>query len=843
MVPVVSVLTTVFDPSPGDLEACLASVRDQTMSEWQHVVVDDASTEPYVAQVLAAAAAADDRLTVVRRSERGGPVAAGNDGLAAATGEFVALLAHDDVLEPTALRAMVRALTSGDGADLAYSDHDELTADGLVASPVLKPDFSPEQLRNQNYVLHFVVARRSVVESVGGFRPGFDGAHDHDLLLRLSEHSDRIVHVPAVLYHQRHAAAKGWASDAGVSAVQEHCDRVGIDATVEPGTQPGTYRVRRHLAATPRISVVIPTRGGSRRVLGVDRCFVAEAVRSMVETATYPDLEFVVVYDTPTPVPVLDYLRAVAGDRLVLVEYTEAFNFSEKINVGVAASSGELVLLLNDDTELNTPDALETMAAHLDDPTVGMVGPKLLFPDGTIQDGGHVYNEHVLAGLVGWHGTSPGPGRLRPLAVEREVSGVTAAAALVRRDVFDEIGGFDPALYINFNDVDVSLKIRATGRRIVWTPYARWYHFESQTREASAEPEEWAEIDRRWHDEINADPYYNPRFEPRRSDWLERPWHSGAPVLDADAHAQGFGGWLLDRLRGALTGSSDSVWWRAPLVALVLFLASWLLASEVGLGPNPVRRILITGGAAAMWCLLLALTLHRRRWVLAAALLTAVAPATLAHLAVAGWEGVAWAATVIAATFLGPVSRVRPAAGAAVAAVVVGFDGLVWWSVAGDRPAVEVDPWNVLLDLPAAFGHGSGTWTSIAVGVWWLAVLIMSTAMSVSGQRVLVYAFVTSLAVVVLAAWGLDSAQGAAAPDVGSILLVGVLVALAARVDHEMLEGGLVAVASVLLAAVMWSSTLFEVVDGLTWRIVVIIVLGAAVGRVAVGLIGRREPV
>ena len=136
MVPVVSVLTTVFDPSPGDLEACLASVRDQTMSEWQHVVVDDASTEPYVAQVLAAAAAADDRLTVVRRSERGGPVAAGNDGLAAATGEFVALLAHDDVLEPTALRAMVRALTSGDGADLAYSDHDELTADGLVASPV-----------------------------------------------------------------------------------------------------------------------------------------------------------------------------------------------------------------------------------------------------------------------------------------------------------------------------------------------------------------------------------------------------------------------------------------------------------------------------------------------------------------------------------------------------------------------------------------------------------------------------------------------------------------------------------------------------------------------------------
>ena len=845
--PTVSVLTAVFNPTRADLEACLASVRGQTMDSWQHVLVDDASTESYVAEVLAAAAAADDRLTVIRRQEQGGIVAASADALAAATGEFVALLDHDDVLEPNALARMVCALTEGDGVDLAYSDHDILRADGMFATPALKPDFSPEQLRNQNYVLHFVVARRGVVESVGGFRAGFDGAQDHDLLLRISEHTDRIVHVPEVLYHWRQAAAsvaadpsaKTWAYEAGVRAVQEHCDRTGIDATVEPGGLPGTYRLRRRLADAPRVSVIIPTRGGSRRVLGVNRCFVAEAVRSMVETSTYPDLEFVVVYDTATPTAVLDYLRAVAGDRLVLTEYTKPFNFSEKINVGVEASSGELLLLLNDDTELISADAVETMAAHLADPTVGMVGPKLLFPDGTVQDGGHVYNEHVLAGLVGWHGTSPGPGQLRPLAVEREVSGVTAAAAMLRRDMFVEIGGFDPELYINFNDVDVSLKIRATGRRILWTPHAAWYHFESQTREASAEPEEWAEIDRRWHDEINADPYYNPQFEPRRTDWLERPWHSGAPALDAADAEQSFGSWLLDRLGGTISGSSSSAWWRAPMLGMALFVTAWLLAAEIDAGPNPFRRIGVTAVAAVVWTLLLALAFHRHRWVLAASLLLAAAPAASGQLGLAGWEGVAWWVTVLVATLVGPLARVRRPIAWVVGGGVVLLDLALWWRAAGGRVTSGSSALTFIRDAPAAFGDGSEGWALVSVIVWWVATAVV-LAVWIRGRHALLAAlFVGGAFVLAGGAWAVGQERGSSAAAVGFLLVAGLLVALAARFDHEA-DGGPLAVTAACVATGMSSSAaLLEYADGRWWAVAGGVVVLAAAVRVVVGLTGR----
>ena len=265
MRPTVSVLTAVHDPDRGHLEACLDSVAAQTHGDWEHIVVDDASTRPEIAELLDSVAA-DPRVRVVRRDRQGGIVAASQDALDAASGEYVALLDHDDVLEPTALASMLDAVRRG--ADLAYSDHDILRDDGSPGLAYFKPDFSPEQLRSHNYVLHFVAARRSLAEEVGGFRAGSDGAQDHDLLLRLTERTDRIVHVPEVLYHWRQAptsvaadpSAKPWAYDAGRRAVQEHCDRVGIDATVEPGSLPGTYRTVRRLPERPRVSVVIPTR-------------------------------------------------------------------------------------------------------------------------------------------------------------------------------------------------------------------------------------------------------------------------------------------------------------------------------------------------------------------------------------------------------------------------------------------------------------------------------------------------------------------------------------------------------------------------------------------------------
>ncbi|MEJ7801249.1 MAG: glycosyltransferase, partial [Ilumatobacter sp.] len=721
MPPTVWVLTAVHDPERDHLEACLASVGNQTFDDWEHIVIDDGSTAAYVSGVLDAAALADPRVTVIRRERSGGIVAASADALASATGELIALVDHDDVLEPDALEMMVAAMS--DGADLAYSDHDILTVAGHTTRPYYKPDFSPEQLRNQNYLLHLVVVRRSVVHEVGGFRPGFDGAQDHDLVLRVCETTDRIVHVPSVLYHWRQAATsvaadptlKPWAYDAGRRAVQDHCDRTGIHASVEAGAVAGTYRIRRELRRSPRVSVVIPTRGSARRIWHVTRCFVTEAVRSLLDVSDYPDLEIVVVYDTVTPASVLTHLRMIAGDRLILVEYTEPFNFSEKINVGVAASSGDLLLILNDDTQFINEDSIEVMAAPLLDDSVGMVGPKLLFADGTVQDGGHVYNEHVLPGLVGLHGTNPGSGQLRPLVVEREVSGVTAAAAMVRRSVFDEIGGFDPILWMNFNDVDFSLKIRATGRRIVWTPYASWYHFESQTRPPTAEPAEFAEIDRRWHDQIIRDPYYNPNFVPRRTDWLERPWHSGFPPLDDVDTAQSHRAWLWQRISETAWMSRFLVTQGPALVMIVgLIAVTWAVAETDGTDVGSLPRLANTVVPLGIWVALTVIVRFRQRWALAAAVSVAPAPSIIAALASSSVVTAGWVIGLVIGVLIGPMWRRSPvlaAGGAGLGAVMIGAG--VWNAGSGDANG-RAAPWGAFFhDAVALDRGGTGGWVAV----------------------------------------------------------------------------------------------------------------------------------
>lgn len=528
-----SVLTTVYNPEPEHLLSCLASVANQTFSNWEHVIVDDASTRPDVIAVLKAADSSP-HIRVIWRSENGGIVAASQDALAAAHGEYVALLDHDDELAPDALAAMSEAIDTQDATgvlpDLLYSDNDLVAPDGRHWSPFLKPDFSPERLRAQNYIVHLSVLRKAAVDAVGGFRDGYDGAQDHDLVLRVTERADSVVHVPRILYHWRQAPTsvstgdtKPWAFDAGVRAVADHCKRVGIDATVERSQIDGCYRVRRRLTSTPLVSVVIPTRGGVNRVWGEQRCFVVEAVRSIIEKSTYQNLEFVVVYDDTTPDSVVWTLQDLAPERMVLVRYDKAFNFSEKMNLGVAASRGEHVLLLNDDTELIDPDSIEVLVAHLQHDDVGMVGAKLLFADGTVQHGGHVYIAHPVHLLVGWPGDSGGPGPLRPLALERETSGVTAAVAMMRRSVYDELGGFSMDLPLNYNDVDLCLKVTQAGYRIIWTPWSTWYHFESQTREAVVLDSEIAYIEQRWGHVMRPDPYHNPNLSQVQATMLERP--------------------------------------------------------------------------------------------------------------------------------------------------------------------------------------------------------------------------------------------------------------------------------------------------------------------------------
>jgi GT2 family glycosyltransferase len=537
--PLISVITPVYETDPAHLAACIASVAAQTHRHWEHVLVDDGSSNPGVGEVLASAARRDSRIRIFRHDRNRGIVAASTTALGQAGGEYVALLDHDDVLAPNALERLSTALRDHPQASFAYSDNDVLRRDGRLADPFFKPDFSPERLRNHNYVLHCVMAPLARVREVGGFRSGFDGAQDHDLLLRLSELGSP-VHVPEVLYHWREApasvasdpGAKPYAYEAGRRAVQEHCDRVGIAASVAPGIADGVYRLRRTMPGDRRVSIIIPTRGTNAAVWGVDRVLVHEAMRSIVEHSTFANLEFVVVADADTPDDVVAGARVVGGDATQVVTFAGPFNFSAKVNAGARAASGDLLLFLNDDTELIEPGSIGEMAALAQQPDVAMVGAKLLYADGTMQHAGHVFPGLASHALLGYPGDHPGPYRMA--IVERECSGVTAAAAMVRADLFRELGGFDEALPRNFNDVDLSFRMRAAGYRIVWTPHAAWYHFESASRDAATGDAERDLLLSRWRQRIEHDPYFNVNLAPQRTDWLERAGMSGAPPYYLD---------------------------------------------------------------------------------------------------------------------------------------------------------------------------------------------------------------------------------------------------------------------------------------------------------------------
>jgi glycosyltransferase involved in cell wall biosynthesis len=513
-VPVVSIVTPVYNPPLDALKACIRSVLAQELPDWEWCICDDASTDSAVVAELDRLAAIDPRVRLTRHEVNGGIVAASNNALSMATADFVALLDHDDRLAPSALTHVVDGLGTSPDVDYLYSDEDKVGADGVRYDVFDKPDWSPERLRSQMYTGHLSVLRRSVVDEVGGFRAGFEGSQDHDLVLRVTERARTIIHVPHVLYSWAvvpgsaagDVDAKPYAFEAGRRAVQEHCERTGIDAGVEFVPGPSVYRVRRRVSGNPLVSVIIPTRGSSSQVWGVNRVFVTELLRGIVESATYANLEFVVVYDLNTPDEVMADLAQICGARLVAVPYDRPFNFSQKINLGFLRSSGEYLLILNDDMELIDDDFVETLLALAQDPGVGCVGARLLFSDGTLQHAAHHYHSgeayHVWYGAEG-----DDTGYFNSLVVQRETSGVTGACMMLSRVVYDEVGGMTELLPGSFNDVDFCLKVRAAGHRIIWTPWASLYHFESKSRDPRVTAEEVNLLRSRWGLDWDRDPY------------------------------------------------------------------------------------------------------------------------------------------------------------------------------------------------------------------------------------------------------------------------------------------------------------------------------------------------
>lgn len=504
--PLFSIITPVYNPPPRFLRAAIRSVQAQAFGAWELILVDDHSSDPEILPILEASARSDPRIKLIERTDNGGISAASNDAVAAASGEFIALLDHDDELRSSALEVMAQVIEHEPEADYLYSDEDRVTEGGVHFGVFAKPDWSPERLRHQNYATHLSVLRTSVVRAVGGFDSRYDGAQDHDLILKVAERARQVVHVPRCLYSWRTLAGstahsiteKPYAWTNGARAVQAHMDRLGVAAKVDLGISDGTYSVMRSIPEDMRISIVIPTRGATGMVWGENRCFVLETVRSALVKAGHLSVQIVVVYDVDTRRSVLAELaEIVPEENLVLVSYDDEFNFSRKCNLGVLASDGEAVVLLNDDMQVRSEGWLVQLVAPLLESDVGMTGARLLFEDGTLQHGGHVHvhgaYRHAFVGAA--------DGDLGPhacLVIDRECSGVTSACAALRRETFLEVGGLCEKLPGNYNDVDLSNKVARAGYRMLWMADVVLYHFESKSRDPHVSREEIDFVRARW---------------------------------------------------------------------------------------------------------------------------------------------------------------------------------------------------------------------------------------------------------------------------------------------------------------------------------------------------------
>ncbi len=516
-----SVLTPVYETPADVLWAMLESVRTQTFGDWELCLVDDRSTAPHVRQVIERAIAEDPRIRVLWREQNGGIVAASNDALGMAEGEFLALLDHDDELHPDALAHVHEALLGTPEADYVYTDEDKIDRNGHHSGPFFKPDWSPERMRTQMYTCHLSVFRRSLVEEVGGFDAEFEGSQDWDLVLRVTERARAVLHVPRILYHWRMLetsaagggeAAKPWAFEAGRRAIQAQCDRIGLPARCERDeVDPGVYHLEPQLEDEPLVSIIIPSRGQVREIRYEPVVLVEHCVRSIVERSTYENYEIVCVLDEDTPRDVFDALREIAGERLRIVRYDRPFSFSEKINLGAVRSRGEHLLLLNDDIEVATPNWLERMVMYSAHPGIGAVGGKLLWEDGRLQHAG-IRFEGGLPGhpYRGFAGDFSGYGNA--VRIARNCLAVTGACLMTSRELFERVGGLSRTLPVNYNDVDYCLKLHSQGERIVYDPDLVMLHFESSSR--SMEVEEWERerLCERWSTVTAVDPFTNPHL-------------------------------------------------------------------------------------------------------------------------------------------------------------------------------------------------------------------------------------------------------------------------------------------------------------------------------------------
>lgn len=526
----ISVLVPAYRTPEVFLRQMIESVLNQTYPYLELCIADGSGENISVEKVVKEYQAKDQRVRYQRLEKNEGIAGNTNAAIRMATGDYLALFDHDDLLSPNALFEVASTIEK-DKADVVYTDEDKVTSDLKEHfQPHFKPDFNPDLLCSNNYICHLFVVKRSLALKLGGQDPAYDGAQDYDFIFRCTEEAEKIVHIAKILYHWRvHQAStadnptsKMYAFDAGKRAIEAHLQRIGAKAEVSHTKDLGFYRVKYQVQGNPKVSIVIPNKD--------EKETLKKCLESIWQKTTYSNYEIILVENNSTTREIRDYYQELDGKNGVRVVYWDKeFNYSAINNFGISYAKGEYILCLNNDITVISPEWMEELLANCQRPEVGIVGARLYYPDNTIQHAGIVLGMGGCAGSLFVGLARSRGGYLHKAALQQDLSAVTAACFMVKKEAFEKVGGFEEKLAVAFNDVDFCLKVRHAGYLVVYDPYAELYHHESKTRgyentEAKKRrfQEEIEYMRCHWMPDILRDPYYNENLSLKASDYSLR---------------------------------------------------------------------------------------------------------------------------------------------------------------------------------------------------------------------------------------------------------------------------------------------------------------------------------
>ena len=531
--PKFSVVVPLYKTPEKYLKRLIESMQEQTYTNWELCLSDGSGANSPLTERLAEYTAADERICVVTNEEALKISENTNAAIKIATGDYIVFADHDDELTANALYECAKAINNNPKIQVMYSDEDKMTMDGnKFFQPHFKPDFNIDLLCTVNYICHLFVVKREVIEQVGGLRSEFDGAQDYDFILRCIESTTSIYHIPKILYHWRshedstseNPESKLYAFDAGQRAVQAHYDRIGVKAKVNKGEYLGLYRTEFIRDHDPLISIVIPNKD---HIDDLARC-----IGSIEEKATYKNYEYIIVENNSTEDSTFAYYKELeaSNSKVKVVYWEDVFNYSAINNFGAKHAKGEYLWLLNNDVELINEDCIEELLGYCMREDVGVVGARLYYEDDTIQHAGVVVGFGGIAGHCFVQQQRGHTGYCHRIICAQDYSAVTAACMMVKRSVFEAVGGFTEELAVAFNDIDFCLKVREYGKLVVYNPYVELYHYESKSRGLEDTPEKVARFnqeietfEKRWPEILrDGDPFYNPNLTLESQDFSLR---------------------------------------------------------------------------------------------------------------------------------------------------------------------------------------------------------------------------------------------------------------------------------------------------------------------------------